>query len=539
MQNELVGEEFNEPCESHIEKEYVNCNEVSKRAERRIDDEKHVDAELKTKQCARSSLQNKVFVVAYPESPAERVALKEGIVIPPKKSVLVNVCGEKSLMNDAVMYRANDFSNAAKKHNIEVRSNFVIFQNNESKLEIFNAGTRKKRLPAGMIVAKCEEVYEDYYKLADVDAAQKTRKVPFGENSLEFGTEMNDDQVSQMLDLLHKYESRIAFSNKNLGRCKDVEFKILLTDDKPVKLNPYKYSLAMRQELQRQITEMIELGVASPTISEYSSPVVMVKKADGEYRMCVDLREINKKIKSDNYPLPHINDILHALNGACWFCVFDMNAGYWQIPIRKSDRHFLAFITQDTLCHFNLLPFGLKSAPTFFQRVMDYVLSGLKWAIVVVYLDDLVVMGHDFDALINNTGSVLQRFADFGLTIKASKCKFGVTSVTFLGHVISQTGIMMDRNKVSAILKMEPPTTRKDIRVFLGKVGFYGRFHKNLQVIAQPLTRRLRKDIDMGWGIEEQNAFEKIIRNLAQYPILRHFDAKLTIEMRIDACGIG
>ncbi|RWS23235.1 hypothetical protein B4U80_04694 [Leptotrombidium deliense] len=295
----------------------------------------------------------------------------------------------------------------------------------------------------------------------------------------------------------------------------------------------------MRQELQRQINEMIELGVASPTISEYSSPVVMVKKADGEYRMCVDLREINKKIKGDNYPLPHINDILHALNGACWFCVFDMNAGYWQIPIRKSDRHFLAFITQDTLCHFNLLPFGLKSAPTFFQRVMDYVLSGLKWSIVVVYLDDLVVMGYSFDALIKNTGSVLQRFADFGLTIKASKCKFGVTAVTFLGHVISCKGIMMDRNKVSAILKMEPPTTKRDIRVFLGKVGFYGRFHKNLQVVAQPLTRRLRKDVEMGWGLEEQNAFDKIIESLAQYPILRHFDSNLAIELTIDACGIG
>ncbi|RWS19744.1 uncharacterized protein B4U80_09817, partial [Leptotrombidium deliense] len=304
-----------------------------------------------------------VFVLAFAKQPTERLVLKEGLVIPSNKSLLVNVCGEKGTMNDCVLYKTNDFENAAKRHNIGVKSDFVVFENNESKLEIFNFGARSKRLPAGMIVAKCEEVKEDFYKLADVSTSQSTKKVPFGEGVLEFGTEMSDDQVNDLLNVLKKYESRIAFSNRNLGRCKDVEFKIELTDDKPVKLNPYKYSLAMRKELQRQIDEMIELGVASPSISEYSSPVVMVKKADGEYRMCVDLRELNKKIKSDNYPLPHINDILHALNGACWFCVFDMNAGYWQIPIRKCDRHFLAFITQDTLCHFNLLPFGLKSAP--------------------------------------------------------------------------------------------------------------------------------------------------------------------------------
>ncbi|RWS20243.1 hypothetical protein B4U80_12126, partial [Leptotrombidium deliense] len=99
--------------------------------------------------------------------------------------------------------------------------------------------------------------------------------------------------------------------------------------------------------------------------------------------------------------------------------------------------------------------------------------------------------------------------------------------------------IMMDPNKVTSILRMEPPTSKRDIRVFLGKIGFYSRFQKNLQIMAQPLTKRLRKDIEMGWGVEEQCAFNNLLESLAQYPILRHFDPKLSIEMRIDACGIG
>ncbi|RWS19087.1 Retrovirus-related Pol polyprotein from transposon 17.6-like protein, partial [Leptotrombidium deliense] len=287
-------------------------------------------------------------------------------------------------------------------------------------------------------------------------------------------------------------------------KCTSAEFKIELSDTEQVTLPPYRYSMNQRAEIRRQINEMIEIGVVEPSVSEYSSPVVLVKKQDGSWRMCVDLRQVNKKIKGDSYPLPHIKDCLHALNGAKWFICIDLNSGYWQFPIRKEDQHILAFITSDGLYHFTCMPFGIKTAPAFCQRAIDVVFSGLKWKCVICYQDDLIFFAPTFELLLERFRLGLQRLKEHNLTIKPSKCVFGVRSVKFLGHIVDNEGIKMDPEKIEALKMFPMPTCVRDIQVLMGFLGFYRPFYENLSVEGERLFRLLRKDVKFEMGDAER-----------------------------------
>ena len=188
--------------------------------------------------------------------------------------------------------------------------------------------------------------------------------------------------------------------------------------------------------------------------------------------MCVDLRKVNSVIKHDVYPLPNINDALSALQGALFFCSLDMNSGYWQIPIKKEDREKTAFITQDGLYEFNYMPFGITTAPSFFQRTMDVVLAGLKWNSCMVYIDDIIVFAKNFNELLERLEKVLIRMREADLTLKPEKCSFGLRKIKFLGHVVDSDGIKMDPDKIEAVRNFKIPNNLTGIRSFLGLAGY-------------------------------------------------------------------
>ena len=169
-----------------------------------------------------------------------------------------------------------------------------------------------------------------------------------------------------------------------------------------------------------------------------------MQKKDGSLRFCVDYRKVNDVTRKDAYPLPRIDETLDTLSGSSWFTTLDLLSGYWQVEVAEEDWEKTAFCTREGLFHFNVMPFGLCNAPAMFQRLMDLLLAVLLWEACLVYIDDVIIMGNDFQSLLCNISAVLSRLRDGGLKVKPSKCHFFKKEVHFLGHVVSNHGISTD-----------------------------------------------------------------------------------------------
>ena len=193
-------------------------------------------------------------------------------------------------------------------------------------------------------------------------------------------------------------------------------------------------------------------------MSPFASPVILVPKKDGSIRFCVDYRKLNAITVRDVYPLPRIDDSWTVLNTGKVFTSLDLSSGYWQIPMAPEDKHKTAFVTDRGLFEFNVMPFGLTNAPATFQRFMDAVLAGLKWNILLVYLDDIFVFSPTFEEHLIDLRSTFDRLRQARLRLKASKCHLFQKELLYLGHVVSAGGTRPDPNKIRAVVDFPTPT---------------------------------------------------------------------------------
>lgn len=181
-----------------------------------------------------------------------------------------------------------------------------------------------------------------------------------------------------------------------------------------------------------ETSEVIERVNTSDSVP----PFVVVK--DESIRLCVDLREPNKAIVADGFPIPNIEELLHQLSGATCFSKLQLASAYHQVELAEESRDLTTFISQERLFHFNRVCFGLTSAPAAFQKMMSQVLKGCTG--VLCYLDDILVWGKNCAEHDTNLQTVLSRIDATGMK-RNHKCVFGATEVHFLGHCINAQGI--------------------------------------------------------------------------------------------------
>ena len=177
---------------------------------------------------------------------------------------------------------------------------------------------------------------------------------------------------SPYYELLREFSDVTAHTGYDLGQTHIVQHEIPLLNEAPIKQRFYRCSDGLREELQKQISDMREQGVIRPSTSPWASPVLLVKKKNGTYRMCVDYRKLNAVTRKDVYPLPRIDDLLNKFNGSKVFSSFDLMKGNYQIAMKESDKEKTAFVVENGLYEFNVMPFGLNGAPNTFQRLMDF-----------------------------------------------------------------------------------------------------------------------------------------------------------------------
>ena len=205
------------------------------------------------------------------------------------------------------------------------------------------------------------------------------------------------------------------------------------------------------QKMQKEeecVTEMLTGGQIEPSDSPWSSPVVLVTKKDGGTRFCVDCRHLNDVTVNDAYPLPRIDNTLDMLASKQWFSTLDLASGYWQVSLSQEARVKTAFATHSGLFQFRVMPFGLCNAPATFEKLMDRVLQGLRWSRCLIYLDDIISFGSDFDSALDNLTLIFERLRSYGLQFKYTKCHLFRSSVPFLGHIVGRRGLECDRQRL-------------------------------------------------------------------------------------------
>ena len=359
-----------------------------------------------------------------------------------------------------------------------------------------------------------------------------------GVDELNFGDQLSAKESHDLYSLLQDHPA--CFSSIK-GHTNMAEHRIETGDAHPVHSASYRVSEAERRIIQAQVKDMIEDDIVSPSSSPWSSPVVLIKKKNGDLRFCIDYRKLNAVTQKDVYPLPRIEDVLGRLSGAKYFTSLDLQMGFLQVPLAKEHREKSAFITPDGLFEFKRLPFGLCGAPPTFQRLMDRVLDGLKWTQCLVYMDDILVFGGDFNQHNERLHRVLNAIENAGLTLNLKKCTFGTSSVSYLGHRICLDGISPDPAKIEAIINFPRPDTVTKLRAFLGLASFYRRFIKGFAGIAQPLHALLKKGADVcsDWKEVHDAAIEELKEKLTSAPVLVYDDGESEVELFTDASSKG
>lgn len=389
---------------------------------------------------------------------------------------------------------------------------------------------------------------KDYDPPPDSEAANKVQKMS-PEELKAVQLEMADsvDLSDSILNEAQKEELRTkvlrakykawAVDNLNPHRCNVMEFEIPTGDAKPVQSRPYRVSLKENEYINEHVKKMLDSGIIRMSQSQWSSPVVLVPKPDGSLRFCVDYRKLNSLLPDDQRPLPLIQDVIDALKGAKYFSCLDLASAYWSLPIKEGDKLKTAFVTKEGLFEFNVMPFGIKSAPTTFQYLMGLVLLGHPTA--RAYQDDVSVVSLTWEQHIEDLRDLFDRLIDAGLSLKASKCKFCMKEMPYLGFLVGPDGVRPNPEKIAAIKEMAVPQKKKMLRAFLGLAQYYRKFVLGFSQIASPLYDLLKLNATYDWRGEHQEAFEVLRDRLCDTPVLAYPDPNLPFILYTDASDVG
>lgn len=280
--------------------------------------------------------------------------------------------------------------------------------------------------------------------------------------TFDFGqSPLSEEWKSRITEKLNGYADVFALNDLDFGHATKVKHHIKLKDETPFKqrarpIHPNDYE-AVRKHLQ----SLLEAGVIRESESPYSSPIIVVRKKNGDVRLCVDYRKLNLQTIKDAYALPNLEETFSALSGSKWFSVMDLKSGYYQIDMEECDKANTAFVCPLGFWEFNRMPQGITNAPSTFQRLMEKCMGDINLKEVLVFLDDLIVFSDSLEEHEARLLHVLQRLRENGLKLSPEKCKFFQTSVHYLGHVVSRNGVETDPGKVSALKTWPKPRTLK------------------------------------------------------------------------------
>ena len=406
--------------------------------------------------------------------------------------------------------------------------------NEGEMLEICTMEQLDRELPRNWIPErKRQEKFSEFFKNPFMQKDDDFLKSPAEHRKVLLEDKNISPKTQESFDkLCEKYDDIISKNSGDIGKTMLIEMEIDTGNHPPIASKPYTLPLKHYDWVQKEIETLERAGIIERSISPWASPVVIVpkKNAPGEpprRRMCVDYRRINKLqpevTKADGgkgcislIPLPKIDELYAKLKGYKVFTSLDLRSGYYHIGLKDSAKPKSAFVLSSLgKYQFNRVPFGLAQAPAYFQKLINDVLKGCNFA--MGYLDDIIIYSRSEK---EHLEEIFTRLKTAGLKLKLEKCCFFKKHIQYLGHLISADGIQPLPEKLESIAKMPAPRNPKEVKQFLGLVGYYRKFVPRFADISRVLTHLTKKDVEFKWTPECENCFQILKEFLQQAPIL-------------------
>lgn len=336
--------------------------------------------------------------------------------------------------------------------------------------------------------------------------------------------------------ILHEFSH--VFDNAP-GTIKNFVYEFEVKDHKPFFVPPYPIPLIYKDRVKTEIKMMLENRVIEPAVSPYNSPLHVVEKKDKSIRLVLDSRKINTIILPETDRPQTLEELLQKFHGVKVMSTLDLRSSFWQVMLHPNCRKFTAFLCYGNCFQFRKLPFGLKISSSAFIRAMDSILPDSLKQRITTYVDDILIAENSWEEHNFVLHSILQVFSDSGVTVNLEKSQFGQSQIKFLGHIISGEGIRPDPDQLDAIEKMPTPTTRKQLRGFLGLINFYRRFIQVKDITTPRLYQLTGKNTLWFWDDDAQKQFLSLKNALIKAPILHHPNLSRVFCISTDSSKFG
>ncbi|VEN44890.1 unnamed protein product [Callosobruchus maculatus] len=317
------------------------------------------------------------------------------------------------------------------------------------------------------------------------------------------------------------------------------EMKICVKNDQPVSCRPRQLSYSLKLELQKIIDKLLKDNIIRESFSPYCSPIVLVSKKNNQgYRLCVDYREINKIIVKDHFPIPLIDDQINLLKNKCIFTKLDLKNGFHQVSMHPDSIQYTSFVTPLGQYEYLKVPFGLCNSPSVFMRFINLIFRNLiKENKIVIYLDDILIASTEFNEHFQILSEVFSLITKNKLELNLQKCSFLQDEIVYLGYLINHYGIRPNPENIDSVMQYPIPNSTKKVQQFIGLASYFRRFIPSFSVIAKPLYDLLKKGKEFEFNESHLNAFNILKTKLCEAPILSIYDP--TLETELSSLGFG